>query len=186
MRIWLFVLVVAALTGAYLQHSPPGSQSAEAYDIYTIVLRSEIPKGMVYVHRQGDNYAAPSNLKREEYEVKFDPERYHFAMTQLNPEPQTLKSFEEVNWRQAYISPNFKDPTIHLLGQNEGTDSCIALLSQVGYNSNHSQALVSVNYEWSRMDYLLEKAALGNWTIARRCRGRGDTRKNKAPRGIQP
>ncbi len=119
-RVWLLVLVAAALLGAFLR---PFQSSPKVYEdclIYAVVLRSEIPKGMVYVDPQCDIYAAPSNRKRESYEPRFDRARYNFALGQLKPEPQTVKSFEKANWTSGTISPNFQDPRIHVLGQGRG------------------------------------------------------------------
>lgn len=164
-RNWIWVLVAAALLGAYLR--PKNDDEA----VYLAALRKESPTQPVELFAETDPWAVPRNDPSRPNESKRQAVGYKYSMQQLRPQAETQQSYEAAN-RSPRTIPRFKDHDIHVLNGGEGSATA-CWVSAVGFNQARTQALVSVNFQWSTADYLLEKDQAGKWTVVKDCSGRG-------------
>jgi len=142
-----------------------GSPADESYRVYAAAIVS-LPgvfgtdESPIYLFRETDPAVLPKNR------ACFPQLRA--CLDELKASPETLQDFEHRNARVCQLEDRFPTPRVHLVEAGPAV-----WVSAVGFNSGHTQAVLTIDYQWVSQDYLLEKDGQGEWKLVRRSSGRG-------------
>ncbi len=154
----------------------------ESYRVYSAAVHRfqqsyGAPGGMVFVADSTDNRCYPhSGDGRGPNQSAISWRGYQECMAQLRPQKETQADYESANLHSHKLKAKFSLPNYQLLGPEDKAGAGeLIFLSAVGFNRDKTQALVTVNFQWASVDYLLEKSpdTQHPWIVVRQSEGRG-------------
>lgn len=119
----------------------------------------------VYLFRETDPMVLPENRSGPQVRA---------CLEELKASPETLEDFERQNSRVRQLEDRFATSRVQLVEAGQGPQGGWGVwVSAVGFNTDHTQAILTIDYQWGSQDYLLEKEGKGEWKVVRRSSGRG-------------
>jgi len=162
----LVVVIACALAGSLVTPEDPGP-------VYIAAILDDYPAvTTVEIFERTDERALPQSDPQRPKQSAISQAGYQHSLLRLRPDPETRGDFEQRNRRPQKLSIAFSDRRFRLVGDGE-TSASTLWVSAVGFNPTHTQAMVSVNYQWATLDFLLEKDPAGHWQVLRKSQPRG-------------